>query len=351
MALSSDVGLTDFLSDPEFRNWVNTGDFKNPGNYWSDWRIQNPQHEETIKQAIDILIASHVDEDIHESEVDEMVSGVWKRIENQQKSIRPLLRWWWVAASTVILVACLYLYNKKPKRGIIAANQISAGIEQTNSSERPMLIMLSDSSSVILMPGSVLKYTSVFRPDRREVHLVGEAFFEISKNPARPFLVHTKAITTRVVGTSFSVRAFDDESDVNVVVKTGKVSVYRAAQGTRTIPKDAVVLVANQNVIYNKEHYLMNQPVTSNASSSLKLKKASFEFSDTPVTAILDSIAAAYGLKMEYNGANLEKCILTTSLTDTPLQGKLKIICRALGQNASYKIMDDRIEISALGCD
>lgn len=355
MALSSDIGLTDLLSDPDFRNWVKTGSYKKSGNYWSDWRVENPQHEETVKQAIAILLASHVDEAIDENEVDEIVSGVWERIENQQKTVRPLLRWWWVAASTAVLAAFLYLYNNQNRtlseQRTNAATQLASDVEQTNSSEKPMLIMLSDGSSVILMPGSKLQYAHVFRPDIREVHLIGEAFFEISKNPGRPFFVHTKTITTRVVGTSFSVRAFDEESDVNVLVKTGKVSVYRAAKGIKTVPKDAVVLVANQNVRYNKEHYLMNQPVTSNAYASLKLKNTSFEFSDTPVTVILDSIAAAYGLKMEYNGANLEKCILTTSLNDSPLQGKLNIICKALGQNASYKIEDDRIKISAQGCN
>ena len=224
-------------------------------------------------------------------------------------------------------------------------------ITRINPDKKPLLIMLSDSSSVVLLSGSVLKYPSIFEADKREVRLTGEAFFEISKHPDQPFFVHTQTITTRVVGTSFNVRAYDNEPDVNVTVKTGKVSVYSTTEDGLAVFDNTVLLLPDQRVIYDKVANKMYQPLTGSGDVQLALNNASFEFVDVPVTTILDSIASVYGLQMDYNQAGLKKCILTTSLTDVPLPGKLKIICKALGQTANYEITDSGIVIHGNGCD
>ena len=95
----------------------------------------------------------------------------------------------------------------------------------------------------------------------------------------------------------------------------------------------------------------MYRPALQSAPDQLPVSKASFEFIDTPVTAILDSIGHVYGLKLDYNNTDLTKCILTTSLTDVPLLGKLKIICKALGQTTHYDVTDIGISIRGPGCD
>ncbi len=345
--------LTDLLYDPDFRKWVTSGAFRASGNYWSEWRIQNPQLEETVKQAIAILLASHVEEEITESEVDAIVSGTWEQIRSHQKPATPLWRWGWVAAALV--VGALFTWRNSTESPVSDSRVAEASpplpAEQFNGSRKPMLLTLSDSSSVVLLPGSRLHYPTRFDADKREVTLTGEAFFEISKNAARPFFVHTQSITTRVIGTSFSVRAYAEEAEVNVTVKTGSVSVYRIAPESEEVPAGAITLLPDQHLVYNKEQHSMRQSVSPSASAALSLRKASFEFTDAPVTAILDSIAGAYGLQAVYDRASLQNCILTTSLTDTPLQGKLRIICKALGESAGYKLSEDKIEIWARGCD
>lgn len=357
MSISSNMNLIDLLSDADFRQWVKTGDYKIAGNYWSKWRRENPDKEEIVKQAIQILLASHVDDEITESEVDEIVDGTWERIQFEENKVKPLRRqWWWVAASVGVIIAGFWVsrnlqFEKNTDTKIAVVADSEKWMTRINRDKKPMLIMLSDSSSVVLLPGSVLRYPSKFNIAIREVQLTGEAFFEISKHPDQPFLVHTQTITTRVVGTSFNVRAYDNEADVNVTVKTGKVTVYAKTGDLNTVPKNAVVLLPDQHVVFNKTENKMYQPTSKTEPVQLVLGTASFEFVDTPVTAILDSIASVYGLKMDYNKAGLAKCILTTSLTDTPLQGKLKIICKALGQNASYEVTDSRIIFYGNGCD
>lgn len=99
-------------------------------------------------------------------------------------------------------------------------------------------IVLSDGSIVTLGAGSRLNYPAHFADSTREISLEGEAFFEITKNPEKPFIIHTGAVQTKVLGTSFKVNAFKGE-DVQVAVVTGKVRVDH-----KTVNKDGLESIA-----------------------------------------------------------------------------------------------------------
>ena len=83
---------------------------------------------------------------------------------------------------------------------------------------------LHDGSTVILEPGGEVRYNEKFL-NTREVYLSGDAFFEVTKDASRPFLVYANEITTKVLGTSFRIKAKQGEKEIVVAVKTGKVSV------------------------------------------------------------------------------------------------------------------------------
>lgn len=186
MSISPNPGLIDLLSDAGFRQWVKTGDYKKADNYWSDWRVKNADKDEIVRQAIHILLASHIDENITDADIDEIVEGTWERIHSQQKRVKRLSpQWWWAAASIGVVLAGIWLARnpetlnqEKAAIKIVARQDLEDFITQTNSDKKPMLIMLSDSSSVVLLPGSVLRYPAVFMADTREVQLTGEAFLK-----------------------------------------------------------------------------------------------------------------------------------------------------------------------------
>ncbi len=79
-------------------------------------------------------------------------------------------------------------------------------------------LKLPDGSHVWVHSSSRLRYPSAFAADQREVFLEGEAYFEITKDPARPFIVHTHETTTKVVGTSFDLRNYGKEEHVELTV-------------------------------------------------------------------------------------------------------------------------------------
>lgn len=83
---------------------------------------------------------------------------------------------------------------------------------------------LADGTVVWLNSGSELKYPTAFTGSSREVELAGEAYFSVKKNPAMPFVVHSRGVATRVYGTEFNVKAYAGE-EVNITLVEGSVSV------------------------------------------------------------------------------------------------------------------------------
>jgi len=110
-------------------------------------------------------------------------------------------------------------------------------------------VVLSDSTVVWLNAGSRLVYPTLFRDKTREVLLFGEAYFEVAKNPDKPFIVKTSDLDIRVLGTKFNVSNYAEDNVVQTVLKEGSVAVRRIGAGL--FEKD-IVMVPNQMVAFNK---------------------------------------------------------------------------------------------------
>ncbi len=90
---------------------------------------------------------------------------------------------------------------------------------------RPQQLRLADGTLVTLAPQSQLRYPAQFAGASREVYLEGEAFFEVTKNPHRPFRVHSGDWVTQVLGTKFNVSAVRGAGELAVSLVEGKVEV------------------------------------------------------------------------------------------------------------------------------
>lgn len=123
----------------------------------------------------------------------------------------------------VILVGSFLLWQFR------SGDRLAFTVRQ-NLNGPPMRFVLPDSSTIYLAAGSTLRFPEKFNGRSREVELDGEAFFDITRNAARPFIIHSHDIQTRVLGTSFRVRSYD-KSTLEVAVATGKVGVAQYADG------------------------------------------------------------------------------------------------------------------------
>lgn len=364
--------IEDFLANESFRLWVLS---KKDLNAWEEWTLEQPKRAKLVEEARLWLLAMKVsDTCLSPEQVDAALQATWKKIElkeqeQEEKVEQKLIHLWnttWFRSIAAILVFGLfsfYAYNhflandshSLSHDEIVNAFDEDGLLEQINNSKTPQIITLSDGSSVLLQPKSKLSYPKIFTANERNVYLSGEAFFEISKNPKKPFFVHANEIITKVVGTSFRIKAYANESDVEVLVRTGKVKV-NSEKGIRNSAQKEIVLLPNQALRFVRKNQVFNKitdiTLDKSISSSVRsIEQLSFEFTDIPVSQIFKTIEQAYSVEIDFPEQQLKKCHLTTSLSDQPLPEKLKIICKSIGNNSSYTMNGNQITILSNGCN
>ena len=84
-------------------------------------------------------------------------------------------------------------------------------------------VVLPDSSVIWINSGSTIKYNNQFSSSNRDIELVGEAYFKVSKNKKLPLIVRSSELQVEVLGTEFCVTAYPEESSVQVVLEKGKI--------------------------------------------------------------------------------------------------------------------------------
>jgi transmembrane sensor len=299
-----------------------------------------------------------------DDEQKELLAQNWQMLATRTIKTTPVKRFqarpYWVAAAIVLLIGGLSWYFvsrltlELPGKQEQVAETQSSFTERINSSAVPERVVLSDQSVVTLQPGSRLRYPIEFAGNKREVTLIGEAFFEVRKNPHKPFLVYSHDLITKVLGTSFRIKAYPTDRNVTVAVRTGRVSVYSPQLATQTKLKSdpetiGVVLTPNQQVTYlGQEHRLVKTLVEKPLVVIRNEELASFTFQNAPVSKIMAAIEKTYGVDVVYDEELMANCFITTSLDQENLYDKLTIICKLLG--ATYKVIDAQIVISGSGC-
>jgi transmembrane sensor len=219
-----------------------------------------------------------------------------------------------------------------------------------NTTNQVQAFGLPDGSRVTLHPGSSLRYAVALAGARREVYLEGEAFFQVHKNPARPFLVFTNQVVTTVLGTSFDVKAYPGRAQALVAVREGKVSVQPRTNAqldaTPTHPaKGGVLLLPNQQVVYSVASHRLKKELVDKPAV---LVPQAFEFEERPVAEVLATLEKAYGVPILYDKQKLAGCTVSITFYDEPLFEKLGLLCKSLG--AYYTLADTQITIHSTGC-
>jgi len=350
-----------FASDDDFIRWV-TSPASHPDldAFWKKWVAAHPEQKEEIEEARMMIEA--VLEEPQFVPGQDLQDRVWQRIRQTTQLPEPagqsigLWRHWYSKAAVVLVVLGLGWWISHRSRTFHMTNaRIAKGTgvvlkTKKNDTSFPLTVELEDQSIVVLQPKSQLQYPEHFKNDVREVDLVGEAFFEVKKDPDKPFLVYTDEIVTRVLGTSFTVQNYP--ADVRVQVKTGRVTVLKdRGQKTPAQPNDAlegVILNPNQQVVYERQEKRMIKSLVESPSVLTPVAKQEFEFNDVSIADVFRAIKDAYGVEIVYDEQVLANCRLTASLTDVSLHNKLKLICKAI--NASYDIIDSHIVIYGKGC-
>ncbi len=153
-------------------------------------------------------------------------------------------------------------------------------------------LLLPDSSIVTLANNSSLFYPERYRGDSRQVHLKGKAFFNITRNPSRPFIVQSDGMNVKVLGTSFEVNNAEHAQEASVTVVTGKVQV-------NTKDQEVALLLPDQQVNWHKQKNTITLIRNIDAAGITGWNNSRLVFNETPLAIVLQTISREYGITIE----------------------------------------------------
>jgi transmembrane sensor len=200
-------------------------------------------------------------------------------------------------------------------------------------------IHLSDGTQIWLNSGSVLKYPKNFKGDTREVYLEGEAFFDVAKDKKHPFVIHTQKMDTKVVGTSFNIRAYTNQTNQEVLVVTGKVSV------SSTVTQKKVFVTCGQKASLEKRSNDLKAYANVNISKIATWRKRALIFDNVLLKEVIAVIERQYKIKIELQGTGLENLKINANLEELELQQILNLLCKTI--NATYKQLENNYIIKS----
>ncbi|CAG4994389.1 hypothetical protein DYBT9275_01381 [Dyadobacter sp. CECT 9275] len=249
---------------------------------------------------------------------------------------------WFMAASIILILGIAFNFYK----GMITARPALAFEQKVTGNYDVIKITLPDSSTVWLNKKSILTYPVVFEGDLREVTLVGEAFFEIKPNKEKPFIVKSKGISTRVLGTSFNVRSYPDEKDGEVSVMTGKVEVNTESING-SVPASSKITPMQKLVVDTQNAQTYTSIVRLNNIAAWRLDPLAFR--DNTYEEVAKSLEDRYGKKIRILNSKLRGCRVMASFNrDARLADILKLL--SISNSFHYKISGDEVIITGGVC-
>jgi transmembrane sensor len=165
-------------------------------------------------------------------------------------------------------------------------------------------IILPDGTKVTLNHGSKIEFPDEFIGKTREVTLSGEAFFEVTHNPEKPFIIKTNSASIKVLGTSFNVYAYSYVPTVEVIVKTGKVELNDSLLSPKS-ENSKVLLLPGEKGIFNKSSGKISKENTFN-NNNLSWITHEIKFSYSRLDDVINILKRTYNLQIEV-GAGVDR--------------------------------------------
>ena len=167
-------------------------------------------------------------------------------------------------------------------------------------------IELCDGTKVYLNSGTVFEFPSRFSGSRREVKLKGEAYFEVTRNESKPFVVNVDEIEVKVLGTSFNVKSYVDEPGVYTTLVEGSVAIVRDGQPER-------VILPGEQAYYNKGVGTLSV-ASVDVGEYTAWKDGLFYFKDITLEEILRIVSRWYDLNVFYVNQSAKSVVYSGKL-------------------------------------
>ena len=207
----------------------------------------------------------------------------------------------------------VYYFTKKSTLSDLAKNQYSI---ETSNGERTRLV-LPDGTRVIVSANTTFTYPATFGKQSREVSLSGEAYFDVTHNTGLPFVVKSKDVSIKVLGTKFNVYAYPRENYFEASLVEGKIQAYAERN-----KKKIMTLLPNEKVRYNYANETFEK-TTTDLQVETAWTRGDLYFQSETLLSILPKLERYYGVKFDING-QLPNTVLTASYHETDVNEILR---------------------------
>ncbi|MCL7986832.1 DUF4974 domain-containing protein [Sphingobacterium sp. lm-10] len=247
-----------------------------------------------------------------------------------------------LAASLILAIGLFVFYNAGPAEQKFVADR------------KQQKVILDDGTEVILNYKSTLYYPDKFDKDVRQVTIVGEAFFRVAKEQDRPFIVNTQHALLKVLGTSFNVRAYPDETITEASLIEGVLEVTATHKKAKPIllrPSDKVIISnqpakrpdARNNVLAQKAKITFLKPTDVQAMETTWLENK-LVFKDQTFADLAKVLERKYDIRLEFKEAKLAKMRFTARFEQESLEEILAAL--QLAASFQYQVDDNQITIT-----
>lgn len=251
-----------------------------------------------------------------------------------------------IAALAILVAGLSWFASDYFRRAPDPLTEAVSPLTIENEGKNIRRVILPDGSTAWLHPGSSLIYPEKFADRERRITMTGEVFFEVTPDSLVPFIVYSRHLRTKVLGTSFRIRAYKEDPFANVSVLTGKVSVKRISDTSiedSDIPEPGteIVLTANESLSTSEQDIELRKERTAEDNEMGMWKKTNLTFVNIPMKEVLKKLNTAYDVRITTADGEINDLLLKADLTGMNLPDVLEIL--ALSLDITYEIEQNSI--------
>lgn len=221
----------------------------------------------------------------------------------------------YIAASILIPLFCLglgYFYseNKLKQNNDKMIVQVEIG--------QKVKMQLPDGTNVYLNSASSLAYDNTYNKKDRIIYLQGEAYFEVSKDKVRPFIVKTNDISVKALGTNFNVKAYLDDNYITTTLIEGSVQV--------NTPSQSEILAPNEKLTFYKDNHMISKSILQNTEKNTSWMNSQLTFDQERLEDMAKTLERMYNIRIHFASDKLKNIRFSGNVKNNNLENVLQLI-------------------------